>query len=157
MLVQYTQIIGWGWDNGPGKALLHGATLVFLTWTNNNYNNKTVKMYLTSCKPTTISKKEKKDRCCFTEQVSVRQNWQKCLFILVALIHCFQRLLWIKSPALPLRVSCAAALPLGVSGWGPPLTGCTEGLIPGRGHHRFQLWSDQYSTLFPAWQSIRHT
>lgn len=41
---------------------LHGLTITTAT--------KTVKMYLTLCKPTTISKKKKEDRCCFTEQVS---------------------------------------------------------------------------------------
>lgn len=69
---------------------LHGLTITTTT--------KTVKMYLTLCKPTTISKKKKNRQMFYGTSLSVRQNWQKCLFILVVSIDCSQRLFRIKSP-----------------------------------------------------------
>lgn len=116
-------------------------------------------MYLTLCKPTTISKKKKKKKT----DVVLRNKSLSAAELAELLVYprrvdtLFPATLvnQVTSPATQGELcSCTAA---GCEWLRSPLTGCTEGLIPGRGHHRFQLWSDQYSTLFPAWQSIRHT
>lgn len=157
MLVQYTQIVGWGWDNGPGKALLHGATLVFLTWTW-TITKKDCESYLTLCKPTTIAKKGQMLFYGLFKSLSAAELAEIVVYPHHVDTLFFQRLFWIKSPQ-PCHSEWAVRLcnAAGCEWLSSPLTCCTEGLIPGRGHHRFQLWSDQYSTLFPAWQSIRHT